>query len=66
MYAIRSYYATQVAYAADLPLLNDWLGDLFALDDATLDLFTLHLDLRLGCAADWQGNCDNIKIDNGS
>lgn len=24
-----------------------------------------YVDVRLGCAAAWQGNCDPVKIDNG-
>lgn len=41
--------ANQVAYAADLPLLNTWLGGLF--NDGNIDLsqYSLHLQLNLGC-----------------
>jgi hypothetical protein len=56
--------ANQAAYAGVVPLLNDWLDTLFASDDTTLDQYTLHLDLRLGCATGWN-DCANIKIDNG-
>ena len=58
--------ANQVAYAADVPLLNDWLNVLFQSNDATLDTYTMHLDVKLGCvsATAW-GDCDNVKIDNG-
>lgn len=35
------------------------------MNDASLGQYTLHLDLELGCAAGWNGNCDGIKIDNG-
>ena len=58
--------ADRVAYAADVPLLNDWLDTLFALNDAVLGGYTMHLDLKLGCisATAW-GTCDNVKIDNG-
>lgn len=58
--------ANQAAYAADVPLLNAWLGTLFALGDSALGGYTFHLDLKLGC--DPQGawtTCDNVKIDNG-
>lgn len=68
--------ANQVAYAADVPLLNMWLNTLFSLSDAALSQYTLHLDVRLGCdtpsnwvsGVDNQGNpvtCTNVKIDNG-
>lgn len=58
--------ADRVAYAAMLPLLNDWFDTLFALDDAALSNYTFHFDMRLGCvsATAW-GTCDNVKIDNG-
>lgn len=58
--------ANQVAYVADVPLLNTWLGTLFALGDGALSQYTMHLDLKLGCdpAAGW-ATCDSVKIDNG-
>lgn len=71
--------ANQVAYAADLPLLNDWLKTLFGLSDDLLSDYTMHLDVRLGCSdpQSWtrqelnkQGDlvttsCNDVKIDNG-
>jgi hypothetical protein len=65
--------ANQVAYAAQLPLLNKYLADLFGTDGLDLADYTLHLDLRLGCdpaiAALDTGKkstiCDDLKIDNG-
>lgn len=63
--------ANEVAYAGVIPVLNDYLYDsLFNLSDATLDLYTMHIDLRLGCDPRWGGNgkngeCDSKKIDNG-
>jgi hypothetical protein len=59
--------ANQAAYAAVAPVLNTWLGALFALSDADLDDYTLHLQLALGCDPAWGGgnNCDSKKIDNG-
>lgn len=58
--------ANQAAYAGDVPLLNLLLADLFSLDDAILDDYTLHLDVHLGCVSvtAW-GQCDDVKIDNG-
>ena len=58
--------ADRAAYAADVPLLNQFLATLFALGDGALSNYTLHLDLKLGC--DPNGNwasCDSVKIDNG-
>jgi len=43
--------ANQAAYAADVPLLDQWLNTLFG-SGANLDDFTLHLDLQLGCNTD--------------
>lgn len=57
--------ANQVAYMADVPLLNGYLNTLFAQSDATLGGYTLHMDLKLGCSQAWGNNCSNIKIDNG-
>lgn len=68
--------ANQVAYAADVPLLNTWLNTLFALDDTQLGKYTMHLDVRLGCDTpfNWISGLDNkgdpitcteVKIDNG-
>lgn len=59
--------ADHVAYAGVLPLLNDWLDDLFLLGDDDLAKYTFHFDLRLGCVSStaWGGTCDNVKIDNG-
>lgn len=68
--------ANQVAYAADVPLLNQWLAGLFKLEDSLLDHYTLHLDVRLGCmpVIDWVSGtdkhdqpitCESVKIDNG-
>lgn len=59
--------ADHVAYAADLPLLNQWLDTLFAQSDNVLSNYTLHMDLRLGCisATAWGGTCDSVMIDNG-
>ena len=62
--------ANQAAYAADVPLLNQWLNDLY--NDYANDLgdFTIHLDLKLGCNTDsslgstWS-DCSGVKIDNG-
>ncbi|MFH1658139.1 MAG: PEP-CTERM sorting domain-containing protein [Pseudomonadota bacterium] len=60
--------ADHVAYAADVPLLNQWLDDLFAnTSDDLLKAYTLHLDLKLGCISEtaWGGTCNDVKIDNG-
>lgn len=68
--------ANQAAYAGSLPLLDLWLADLIgSKTDAELGLFTMHLDLRLGCKAnDWGSysgppkgdtRCTDIAIDNG-
>ena len=66
--------ANQVAYAADLPLLNAWLADLYGnKTDDELKLLTMHMDLRLGCnVVDWGGTldkddptCSDVAIDNG-
>lgn len=58
--------ANQVAYAADVPLLNQWLTALFVLNGETLGGYTLHLDLKLGCdpAGAW-ASCTGVDIDNG-
>lgn len=55
--------ANQAAYAADLPLLNDWLATLAG--NLNVGEYSLHLELVLGCDAVLQGNCDNFQIDNG-
>lgn len=55
----------QAAYASVVPVLNDWLASLFALSDGDLGNYSLHIQLALGCDSDWNGNCDNLKIDNG-
>jgi hypothetical protein len=58
--------ADHAAYAADVPLLNQWLGSLFALSDGALGQYTLHLDLKMGC--DPNGNwstCESVAMDNG-
>jgi PEP-CTERM motif len=57
--------ANQAVYAGVVPVLNEWLGGLFALDDTSLGQYTLHLNLELGCAPGWNGDCSGIKIDNG-
>ncbi|MDO9596821.1 MAG: PEP-CTERM sorting domain-containing protein [Azoarcus sp.] len=57
--------ANQVAYVAELPLLNDYLAVLFQLGSSDLSKYSLHLDLRLGCDPAWNGACDDLKIDNG-
>jgi len=41
--------ADTAAYAVVAPELNTLLSSLFALDDAALSQFTMHIDLRLGC-----------------
>jgi hypothetical protein len=41
--------ADTAAYAVIAPELNALLDALFALDDATLSQYTMHIDLRLGC-----------------
>ena len=58
--------ANQAAYAADVPLLNNWLNTLFALNGDALGGYTLHLDLKLGCdpAGSW-ASCTGVDIDNG-
>ena len=58
--------ANQVAYVGDVPLLNDWFKTLFSSSDDVLGGYTLHLDLKLGCApgTGWT-SCENVKIDNG-
>lgn len=69
--------ANQAAYAAVVPLLDDWLSTLFSSKtDAELSGYTMHLDMRLGCRTDlnWisgfdnKGDpitCTNVAIDNG-
>jgi hypothetical protein len=72
--------ANQVAYAGDLPLLNDWLSSLFGLGDSALTKYSLHVQLNLGCDPQWypgldpndqqdlkriEGICSSLKIDNG-
>lgn len=69
--------ANQVAYVGDVPLLDQWLGSLFALSDSDLAKYSLHLQLNLGCnpatfSTVYQPNdqyCDivpnNVNIDNG-
>lgn len=58
--------ADHAAYAADIPLLNQWLATLFTKVDGDLEKYTLHLDLKLGCdpRGTWT-TCDSVKIDNG-
>ena len=58
--------ADHAAYAADIPLLNQWLATLFTKSDAELGNYTLHLDLKLGCDpnGDWT-SCAGVAIDNG-
>ena len=63
--------ANQVAYAGDLPLLDQWLAQLFGQSDSALNAYTMHMDLRLGCKAiDWSAPagvdpCTDTAIDNG-
>lgn len=54
--------ADHVAYAGDVPLLNQWFSTLFAAyddDDATLGKYTFHLDLRMGCRTVTTGHGGN-------
>ncbi len=61
--------ANQAAYAADVPLLDQWLQELYGTGD-NLNNYTVHLDLKLGCNTDpslgsvWS-NCTGVQIDNG-
>lgn len=55
--------ANQVAYAADVPLLNQYLLDIAALTNA--GDYTMHLELWLGCDSRIAPACANFKIDNG-
>ncbi|HSG22411.1 MAG TPA: hypothetical protein VLA64_05575, partial [Azonexus sp.] len=52
--------ANQAAYAGSLPLLNQWLAALKASGE-DLSLYSLHMQLNLGCDSAWtlnnQGNC---------
>lgn len=69
--------ANQAAYAADVPLLNQWLATLFASAGDDLGDYSLHLQLNLGCdplfqtdvgtdkKPDFQCNADSFAIDNG-
>jgi hypothetical protein len=63
--------ANQVAYVGDVPLLNDWLSILFGLSDVELGMYSLHLQLNLGCdpVLVAYGVCEvvpnYINIDNG-
>jgi len=53
--------ANQVAYAGMIPVLDGYFSTLFALTDAALKDYTLHLDLRLGCDARWYAGTNNSK-----
>lgn len=57
--------ANQAAYAIVSPLLDQWLSALFALADDELSKFTMHVDLRLGCATEAWLDCADLAIDNG-
>ncbi|MBH9575313.1 PEP-CTERM sorting domain-containing protein [Inhella proteolytica] len=57
--------ADHVAYIATFSTLDSYLNSLFSLDSTALSGYTLHVDVRLGCAAAWAGNCDQVQIDNG-
>ncbi len=57
--------ANQAAYAADVPLLNQYLSQLFPLSDAVLSEYSMHLELWLGCDPRIAPSCDNLRIDNG-
>lgn len=56
--------ANQVAYAADVPLLNAWLTDLIT-QQVDLSKYSMHLQLNLGCDAQFNNACDTVQIDNG-
>ncbi|MBS0370465.1 MAG: PEP-CTERM sorting domain-containing protein [Proteobacteria bacterium] len=56
--------ANQVAYAADLPLLDTWLADLVS-QQVDLSKYSLHLQLNLGCDSQFNGACTEVQIDNG-
>jgi len=49
----------QAAYAGVVPVLNGWLAC------SPCQMGPGELQLALGCDSDWNGNCDNLKIDNG-
>ncbi len=57
--------ADHVAYIATFSTLDDYLSSLFGDQNLNLNDFTLHVDVRLGCAAAWAGQCDQVQIDNG-
>lgn len=61
--------ANQVAYAAEVPLLNQWLDYLFDNMGGSLGDYTVHLQLNLGCdpryITDTGNRCNDLKIDNG-
>lgn len=57
--------ANQVAYATNLPVLDDYFATLFGLTDGDLAQYTFHLDVRMGCADGWDGACTQRAIDNG-
>jgi hypothetical protein len=52
--------ADTAAYAIVAPELNTLLSVLFALDDATLSQYTMHIDLRLGCDTGFGAAGDEI------
>ena len=54
--------ADTAAYAVVAPELNALLAGLFALDDATLAQYTMHIDLRLGCDPGFGTATDEICI----
>lgn len=57
--------ANQAAYAGVVPVLNNWLANLFPLGDAALGNYSMHIQLALGCDAAWNGACTDLQIDNG-
>lgn len=57
--------ANQVAYVAEVPLLNTYLQQLVTAG-ANLNQYSMHLELWLGCDPRIsQVTCANLKIDNG-